>query len=130
IFYWLGLYSLLREQNKVKELEGMVLSKLPETTRDWQALLKLLERVGTSEQVTAAIDATTIWLANNPQDASVRTAYLGLVERKGTSEQVTAVIDATTTWLANNLQDTHVYATYLGLVERKGTSEQVTTAID
>ena len=124
LFNWIKLYRLLQDRMKIKELEKMILSKSPVTPIDWHAQFNLVERRGTPEQLAEVIAATTRWLAENPQDVSVRTTYLGLVERRGTPEQQAEVIAATTRWLAENPRDVSVRTTYLRLVERRGTPEQ------
>jgi hypothetical protein len=124
---WRTLYRNLGIQEEMERCVDMALGKEPETGRDCTALLALCRERGQEKE---ALPMFREWLADHPEDTSVRVCYLGLVERQGLAEQVAQVIEDTAAWLADHPQDNYIRAAYLGLAERQGLAEQVAQVIE
>ncbi len=130
MYWWIGLYQILHNQEKVTQLKEMVLTRAPQTYTDWHAHFRLIEQTRSWEQMRALIDTCTPWLSANPQDTVVRTAYLAQVKRKGTAKQIATAISTTADWLTGHPQNTNIRYAYLLFLKDKGTSEQTTASID
>lgn len=95
--------------------------------------LKLIRNPGTPEdQCHEAIELTSTWLSDHPDESYVLRQYFALVRERGKSEQCQEVILQTASWLEANLTkyDSYMFWEYLRLVNQEGTLQQRQKAIE
>jgi cold shock CspA family protein/DnaJ-domain-containing protein 1 len=100
---------------------------------DWSFCIdyiKLLNEIGTLEQLHKAIHQSLIWLLTAPDNWKARLQYLKLIEKLGTSEQLKEAINLTHAWFKEYPNSQYNPLQFLKWLEKIGLSEEKQNVID
>jgi len=115
------------------EIEAL-LPRYPNHASLMSAYLNMVEREGTRDQITLAMERARVWLLEHPDDTYVGRFYMGLVERHGTADQVAEMLNHFGSWLrtSEHADNASIRSGFLGVVARCTlvTDEQVSTILE
>jgi hypothetical protein len=114
------------------EVEAL-LPRHPDDAALLSAYLKLVQKEGTTSQISAAIERARAWVAEHPGDTYVGRAYARMTSLRGTKTQFDEMIAFFEEWLQRPSRDDYgsMRSGFLGAVARSRyvTSEQLTAIL-
>jgi|CXWL01.1.fsa_nt_gi hypothetical protein len=122
------LFQKINDQERLKQVELLILEKAPETASDWVVIAGLAINSASKENGQKTIKNVSVWLQDN-DNSHVRSLYLQLISKFGDKYQIWQLIDASHEWLQNNPERTDYRQRYLNLVSEHGAKEQIQRSI-